>query len=103
VDAVIATNTTTMRNGVEGMAHAAESGGLSGAPVAPLSTRITEQLVRALRGEIPVIGVGGIMSGVDARARMATGARLVQIYTGLIYRGPSLARECVTAACESPQ
>jgi dihydroorotate dehydrogenase len=100
VDAVIATNTTTTRDGVAGLPHADEAGGLSGAPVRPLSIRVVEQLALALRGEIPIIGVGGIMSAADARARIAAGARLVQVYTGLVYRGPQLARECIAALCE---
>jgi len=99
VEAVIATNTTITRDGVEGMAHAAEAGGLSGAPVAGRSTRVVQELARALRGEIPVIGVGGITSGADARAKIAAGASLVQVYTGLIYQGPALVRECVAALC----
>ena len=99
VEGVIATNTTTTRDGVAGRAHAAETGGLSGAPLAQLSTRVIVELVRALRGEIPVIGVGGITSGVDAHEKIAAGASLVQLYTGLIYRGPRLARECVAALC----
>jgi dihydroorotate dehydrogenase len=99
VEAAIATNTTTARDGITGMAHASEAGGLSGAPVTERSTRIVRALCDALRGEIPVIGVGGIMSAADARAKMAAGASLVQVYTGLVYRGPGLVRECVTALC----
>jgi dihydroorotate dehydrogenase len=103
VEAAIATNTTTTRDGVSGMANADEAGGLSGAPLTERSTRIVRGLCRALQGEIPVIGVGGITSGADARAKMAAGARLIQIYTGLIYRGPGLIKECVTALCaETP-
>ncbi len=100
VEAVIATNTTITRDGVEGMAHAAEAGGLSGAPVAGRSTRVVQELARALQGEIPIVGVGGIASGADARAKIAAGASLVQVYTGLVYRGPALVRECVAALCE---
>ncbi len=99
VEAVIATNTTTSRDGVAGLAHADEAGGLSGAPVTSLSTRIVGELCRALEGEIPVIGVGGIMSGADAREKIAAGASLVQVYSGLVYRGPALVRECVAALC----
>jgi len=99
VEAVIATNTTTAREPVATLPHAGESGGLSGAPVAGLATRIVKQLATALRGEVPIIGVGGIMSATDARARIAAGASLIQVYTGLIYRGPRLARECVSALC----
>jgi dihydroorotate dehydrogenase len=99
VDAVIATNTTTARDGVAGSPHAGEAGGLSGAPVTERSTRVLRELARILGSTIPVIGVGGIMSGVDARAKIAAGATLVQVYTGLIYRGPALVRECVGALC----
>ena len=99
VEAVIATNTTTTRDGVTGMAHADEAGGLSGAPVTERSTRVVRELSRALQGELPVIGVGGIMSGADAHGKISAGASLVQLYTGLIYRGPALVRECVAALC----
>ena len=99
VDAVIATNTTTARDGVAGVAHAEEAGGLSGAPVTRRATTVVQELVQALRGAIPVIGVGGIMSGADARDKIIAGASLVQLYTGLIYRGPALVRECVEALC----
>jgi dihydroorotate dehydrogenase len=99
VDAVVATNTTTARDGVAGSPHAAEAGGLSGAPVTERSTRVVRELARILGGTIPVIGVGGIMSDADARAKIAAGATLVQLYTGLIYRGPALVRECVAALC----
>ena len=102
VEGAIATNTTTARDGVTGMAHATEAGGLSGAPVAQLSTRVVRELSRALRGEIPVIGVGGIMSGADAREKVGAGASLVQIYTGLVYGGPRLVRDCVAALCDGP-
>jgi dihydroorotate dehydrogenase len=100
VEAAIATNTTTARDGVTGMAHAGEAGGLSGAPIMERSTRILHELCRALQGEIPVIGVGGIMSGPDARAKTAAGAGLVQLYTGLVYQGPGLIRECIAALCD---
>lgn len=99
VGAVIATNSTTTRDGVAGLQHADETGGLSGAPVTERSTRIVQELSRALRGEIPIVGVGGIMSGADARGKIAAGASLVQLYTGLVYRGPALVRECVKALC----
>jgi dihydroorotate dehydrogenase len=99
VEAVIASNTTTARDGVIGMAHADETGGLSGAPVTERSTRVVQELSNALQGELPVIGVGGIMSGADARGKIAAGASLVQLYTGLVYRGPALVRECVAALC----
>jgi dihydroorotate dehydrogenase len=99
VEAVIATNTTTVRDGVAGLPHAAEAGGLSGAPLRERSTRVVAALARALRGEIPVIGAGGILCAADAREKLAAGASLVQLYTGLVYRGPGLVRECVAALC----
>lgn len=96
-DGVIATNTTISRDAVQGMPHAEEAGGLSGAPVFNASN----QVIRALKGELgnalPIIGVGGILSGADARAKMDAGAALVQLYSGLIYRGPALIRECADA------
>jgi dihydroorotate dehydrogenase len=99
LEAVIATNTTTTREGVEGMAHAGEAGGLSGAPVLQRSTQVAQALAQALKGEIPLIGVGGILSGADAGTKIAAGASLVQLYTGLVYRGPGLVRECIAALC----
>lgn len=97
IDAVIATNTTVARTGVEHLPHAQEIGGLSGAPLREVSTRVLAAFHKALKGEIPLIGVGGILSGEDARAKVAAGASLVQLYTGLIYRGPHLVREVVEA------
>lgn len=97
IDGVIASNTTITRDTVQGLAHAGEAGGLSGAPVRDLSTRVIRRLNQQLQGAIPIIGVGGILSGADAREKTAAGASLVQLYTGLIYRGPSLVRECVSA------
>jgi dihydroorotate dehydrogenase len=97
IDAVIATNTTTTRDAVQGLAHADEAGGLSGAPVLPLSNRVISALRAELSDTIPIIGVGGILSGADAREKMLAGASLVQVYTGLIYRGPTLVSECVQA------
>jgi dihydroorotate dehydrogenase len=99
IDAVIATNTTITRDGVTGLPHAGEAGGLSGAPLTQRSTAIVAQLVKALDGSVPVIGVGGIMNGADAAHKIAAGASLVQLYTGLIYRGPALIGECVDALC----
>lgn len=97
VDGVIATNTTAGRAGVEGMRHADEQGGLSGAPLAGLSKSVVAQLSRDLRGRLPIVGVGGICSSVDALAMREAGASLVQVYTGFIYRGPELVREIVRA------
>jgi dihydroorotate dehydrogenase len=97
VEAVIAGNTTLSRAGVEGSRHAHEAGGLSGAPLFERSTAVVAQLARALAGEVPIVAAGGVISGAQARAKLAAGAVLVQLYTGLIYRGPSLVRECVAA------
>ncbi len=97
IDGVIATNTTLSRSAIEGLPLADETGGLSGAPLTGPSTRIVKKLALALAGEVPVIGAGGILSGTDAAARIEAGARLVQLYSGLIYRGPRLVRECVRA------
>jgi dihydroorotate dehydrogenase len=97
MDAIIATNTTLSREGVEGLAHAHEPGGLSGAPLRSRALGVLRELVAALGGEIPVIGVGGIMSRQDAAERFGAGAALIQLYTGLVYRGPQLVRECVSA------
>ncbi len=97
VDGVIATNTTTSRVGVEGLRHAEEAGGLSGAPLLDKSTYVLRRLRTRLPETIPLVGVGGILSGADAVAKMAAGAVLVQTYTGLVYRGPELVHECVEA------
>ena len=97
IDGVIATNTTVERSGVEGTLHAHEAGGLSGAPLFDKSTAVVGELARALQGEVPIIGVGGILSGDQARTKLEAGAQLVQLYTGLIYRGPDLVRECIAA------
>ena len=93
IDAVIATNTTLERAAVMDDPQAGETGGLSGRPVFEKSTAVLTALHRKLAGEIPLIGVGGISTGEDAVAKRAAGAELVQIYTGLIYRGPALVRE----------
>jgi dihydroorotate dehydrogenase len=97
IDGVIATNTTITRDAVQGLPHAQEAGGLSGAPVRPLSDRVVAALHRELGNALPIIGVGGVLTGADAKAKMDAGASLVQLYTGLIYRGPALVRECATA------
>jgi dihydroorotate dehydrogenase len=94
VDAIIATNTTIARDRVAGLRDADQTGGLSGAPLRARSTAVISALARHLGGKLPIIGVGGIMSGVDARGKIAAGASLVQLYTGLIYRGPGLVAEC---------
>ena len=90
MDGVIATNTTLARDAVQGLAHAAEAGGLSGAPLLAQSNRVITQLRAALGAGFPIIGVGGIMSAQDAVSKIRAGADLVQIYTGLIYQGPAL-------------
>jgi dihydroorotate dehydrogenase len=97
IDGVIATNTTLSRSAVEGMAHGAEAGGLSGAPVFELSNIVIRALKAELGGALPIIGVGGIMKGADARAKIDAGASLVQLYSGLIYAGPALVRDCARA------
>jgi dihydroorotate dehydrogenase len=97
MDAVIATNTTITRDAVKGLPHAEETGGLSGAPVFELSKTVIRALKSELGDAIPIIGVGGILSGKDAQAKIDAGASLVQLYTGLIYRGPSLVKECAAA------
>ena len=97
VEGAIATNTTLARDGVTGLAHADEAGGLSGKPLFEKSNAVIRTLARALDGALPIIGVGGILSGADARAKIDAGATLVQLYTGLVYRGPALVAECVEA------
>lgn len=96
-DAVIATNTTLDRDAVQGSPFAQEAGGLSGAPLTEKSTRMIELLYAELGQQVPIIGVGGIMCGDDAAAKIAAGAKLVQVYSGFIYRGPALIRECAEA------
>jgi dihydroorotate dehydrogenase len=97
VDGVIATNTTISRAAVQGLEHAEETGGLSGAPVLTPSNRIIVGLREALGAGFPIIGVGGVMSGDDARSKLLAGADLVQIYTGLVYQGPALVRDAALA------
>jgi dihydroorotate dehydrogenase len=97
IDGLIATNTSTSREGVAGLRHAAEAGGLSGAPIRALSTRVLGQFSRLLGSSVTLIGCGGILSAGDVREKIAAGASLVQLYTGLVYRGPGLVSECVSA------
>ena len=80
-----------------GQPHAAEAGGLSGAPLRDAADRVIRQLRAALGPGYPIIGVGGVLSAADARAKLAAGADLVQLYTGLIYRGPALVAEAAAA------
>jgi len=95
IDGVIATNTTLSREGVEGLEHGSEQGGLSGAPVKDKSTTVIKLLSKALNNKLPIIGVGGIASSNDANEKLAAGASLVQVYTGFIYQGPPLVKEIV--------
>jgi dihydroorotate dehydrogenase len=97
VDGVVATNTTTARDAVKGLPHADEAGGLSGAPLAAASNRVIGLLRNELGRDFPIIGVGGVLDAADAVAKRAAGADLVQIYTGLIYRGPTLVHEAAAA------
>jgi len=97
IDGVIATNTTIARAAVKGLRHAEEAGGLSGRPVFEASNKVIRQLRSALGASYPIIGVGGVLSGADARTKLQAGADLVQIYTGLIYKGPALVPECAAA------
>ena len=94
---VIATNTTLSRDAVKGLPHAEETGGLSGAPVLHMSNQVITQLRTALGRQFPIIGVGGILSAEDAVSKVQAGADAVQIYTGLIYRGPALVKEAAEA------
>lgn len=97
MDGVIASNTTLSREAVAGLLHAEETGGLSGVPVREASNRVIAQFRAALGAGFPIIGVGGIMSGEDAKAKITAGADVVQMYTGIIYRGPSLVSEVAEA------
>ncbi|MBI5109584.1 MAG: quinone-dependent dihydroorotate dehydrogenase [Rhodocyclales bacterium] len=97
LDAVIATNTTLGREGVESSPLAMEAGGLSGSPLFEKSTQVIRLLARAIDGELPIIAAGGITDGKRASAKIEAGATLVQLYSGLIYRGPALVAECIAA------
>ena len=97
IDGVIATNTTVTRDAVQGLPHADEAGGLSGAPLFEPSNRVIRVLRAELGRRVPIVGVGGVLSGADACAKLDAGADLVQVYTGLIYRGPGLVSECARA------
>jgi dihydroorotate dehydrogenase len=99
IDGVIATNTTTSREGVSGLVHSEEAGGLSGAPLRNKATAVIRALHARLGDAVPIIGVGGILTGRDAQEKIEAGAKLVQIYTGLIYRGPALVREILETLC----
>mgnify|MGYP006267744529 FL=1 len=97
IDAVIATNTTISREAVKGLEHGDEVGGLSGAPVRAASNQVIKTLKARLGNALPIIGVGGILSGADALEKVLDGASLIQLYSGLIYRGPELVNECAKA------
>ena len=101
MDGVVATNTTLSREAVKGLRHAEEAGGLSGAPVLEASNRVIRQLRAALGKGFPIIGVGGVMSGADAVSKIKAGADVVQIYTGLIYKGPALVAEAAISIKKS--
>jgi dihydroorotate dehydrogenase len=97
IEAVIATNTTLDRSRVAGQPHAEETGGLSGAPLFEASTAVVRKLAAALAGEVPIIAAGGVVDGAKAQAKLDAGAQLVQIYSGLVYKGPGLVKDCVSA------
>lgn len=101
IDGVIATNTTLARDAVKGLPHAEQAGGLSGPPVHALSLAVITRLRHQLGTSFAIIGVGGIMSGKQAQEKIAAGANAVQLYTGLIYRGPALIDECVRALAKT--
>ncbi len=100
MDAVIATNTTITRDGVDGLKHAEETGGLSGAPLKPKADKVLAAFRALLPEEIALIGVGGITRGQDAVDKLELGADLVQFYTGMVYRGPELVNECLQAIAD---
>jgi dihydroorotate dehydrogenase len=102
IDGVIATNTTIARDAVKTLRHGDEAGGLSGTPVFEASNRVIAQLRAALGRNYPIIGVGGVLSAADARAKVAAGANLVQIYTGFIYKGPALIDAAARALATTP-
>ncbi len=97
MDGVVATNTTLSREAVKGLPHCDEAGGLSGAPVLQASNQVIRQLRAALGKDFPIIGVGGVMSAADAVSKIEAGADVVQIYTGLIYKGPDLVKDAALA------
>jgi len=97
IDGLICTNTTTDRSQIRGAPYAEETGGLSGKPLFSKSTAVLRGMAQRLAGAMPVIGVGGILSGADAAGKFAAGASLVQFYSGMVYRGPGLIGECVEA------
>ena len=100
IDGVIATNTTIARKKVEGLKHAEETGGLSGAPLRERSTEVVRLVAEHVKGELPIIASGGVMSAADAVEKMEAGASLVQLFTGFIYEGPKLVADSVTAVAK---
>jgi len=103
IDAIIATNTTTARDQVQHLIHGQETGGLSGHPLMDRSTQVVRCLAEHLRGALPIIAVGGILSAEDALSKKQAGATLIQLYTGLIYKGPRLVQDCRRALMEHAQ
>jgi dihydroorotate dehydrogenase len=101
IDGVIATNTTIARDAVTGLPDADQAGGLSGVPLRDRSTTVIRQLSQALAGRVPIVGVGGIFSPDDAREKLAAGASLVQVYSGLVYRGPGLPGRIIRALAQA--
>ncbi len=99
IDGVIATNTTITRTGIEQSPHAKEAGGLSGKPVRAPSTLVVRRLAQQLQGRVPIVGVGGIDSAAAAQEKFSAGATLIQVYSGLIYRGPELVGEIMASRC----
>ena len=97
IDGVICTNTTIGRKGVEGLDHANETGGLSGAPLRERSTEVVRLVADHVKGAIPIIASGGVMTGADAVEKIEAGAQLVQLFTGFIYNGPKLVADSVEA------
>lgn len=97
IDGLICTNTTIAREAVAGHRHANEAGGLSGRPLFARSTAVLEGMAQRLGGRLPLVGVGGILDGTDAAAKIDAGATLVQLYSGMVYRGPALIGDCVEA------
>jgi dihydroorotate dehydrogenase len=103
IDAVIATNTTLDREDVAMLRNGGEAGGLSGAPLRSKATRVTRELARCLCGSAALIGVGGIDSAEVALEKIEAGADLIQLYTGLVYKGPALVKDCVRALAAAPR
>ena len=97
MDGIIATNTTIDKSSLGSHPLAGEQGGLSGLPVREKSNQVLKTLAEHIDGKLPIIGVGGIMNGKDAAEKIRLGATAVQVYSGLIYKGPALVKECLKA------